>query len=209
MSDVVRIFDEFDKTRETLDLSFAQAKVDGDRTMAVRRGDCVWYALKEAMHTLSRLPDKEAGWLYSQRSTMPEVAQDYGDKLVAFLAAKDRIERGELPMDALAIRRAPPSARAITRMDTVFDWWKHLKGNKRIRDWKILCLLASGQRASDIAKLTRCSPRTVYERREFQCGVIALGLEDRFAKIGACFPDALYAQGASTAHVIDYDRLSA
>jgi hypothetical protein len=107
-----------------------------------------------------------------------------------------RIKIGEEPYDALQVRSPPSSARAISRMEYVFGWHRHLVGKQRRRDWKIVCLLASGHAARRVAKVNHCSPRTVWDRRELQTTVIANGLRAEFGE--GIFPDL--AQSARTAH---------
>lgn len=171
---------EQDRLRQLLAIAREAAMADSDTLP--RRGDVVWYGLREAMDTLNRLPDREAGWLYCLSNAWPEILHDHEDRIEAYETMLERVRIGEMPVDMLQIRRPPPSAQAISRMELVFGWHVFLVGRTRRRDWKIICQLAAGWRAAKVAASNRVSRRTVWDRRELQCAVIAKQLEEKFGE---------------------------
>lgn len=168
---------EEDRIVEIVDLARQAALADSD--VPPRPGDVIWYAIREAMDTLGRLPDREAGWLYALRGSHPEVALDHREQLEAFETMVQRLRMGEVAYEEIDVRR-PPSPKAISRMEVVFDWHRHLKGKARRRDWKILGLLGSGMPAARVAKIVRTSRQTVYFQRESQCAMIAKAIADDY-----------------------------
>jgi hypothetical protein len=169
-----------DRVREILTVGAEAAFADSD--VPPRPGDVVWYALREGMDTLRRLPDREVGWLYSQHGVWPEFAHDEAERLEAYETMLARIKIGEEPVEALAIRRPPPSARAISRMERVFEWHRYLTGSHRRRDWRVLCQLASGTPAVVVGRNNRLHRNSVYDRREVQAASIARGLAVDFGE---------------------------
>ena len=144
-----------------------------------RRSDLVWYSVKEAMETLNRLPDREAGWLYAMRSAWPAFAHDHEDKLVQWEAMLERMKIGEIPKETPPAF-VPPSPKAISRMERVLEWHRYLHGDRKSRDWKIVCLLGMGCKAGYVAKVAKCSKRSVYDRRELQTIYMAKGLAEAY-----------------------------
>lgn len=175
-----------DRLVEILDIGAQAALADSD--VPPRPGDVVWYAIREAMDTLRRLPDREAGWLYALRGAFPEVALDHKDALEAFETMVQRLALGEVAAEDVEVRR-PPSPKAISRMEVIFGWHRYLRGKAKRRDWKILGLLGSGMAAARVAKIAHCSTRTVFFQRETQCAAIAHSL--RLEHGGDIFPAGL------------------
>lgn len=175
---------EEDRVRDILVVASEMALADSN--IPPRPGDVVWAALKESMTTLRRLPDREVGWLYSQHGIWPEFARDEVERLEAYETMLARIKIGEEPVEALAVRRPPPSARAISRMERVFEWHRYLTGAQRRRDWRVLCQLAGGTPAAVVGRNNRLHRNSVYDRREVQAGAIARGLAADFG--AAVFP---------------------
>ncbi|MEJ8571259.1 hypothetical protein [Microbaculum marinum] len=180
---------DHERTIEAIELAAEVARADKGM-LGVRRSDAVWYALREAMETLRRLPDREAGWLYCQRSLWPEFAHDHEDKVEAYATMLERVKIGELPVEALAPRRPPVSPKAVSRMELVFGWNAYVVSKYRRRDWRILCMSANGTPAGSVARISHCSKRTVYDRRELQTAAIARGLLGRYPDV---FPNDLIA----------------
>lgn len=172
-----------DRVRECIEIGYEKAKIL-EMGGKPKPGDAVWFAIQGAMETLHRLPDREAGWLYSQRSCWPEIAHDHVDKLDAYVAELDRLKMGEGDT-RVSMRTPPPSPKAIARMELIFDlhtgWHRYLKGRNKPRDWKVICRLCQGQRVAAIASEARCDKRTVYDIRSRQLEHIAVGLRGDFS----------------------------
>ena len=133
--------------------------------------DVVFLALKEAMGTLKRVRDPEAGWLFCQ-GFWPQIVQDYEDKLDNFRARLERIKNGEEGADEFS--QAPPSPDAVARMEAIFEVFpKLLVGVNRRRDWKILCYLGNGLEVMTVARLSECHRNSVMGRRSLQLSRIA------------------------------------
>lgn len=152
-----------------------------------RPGDIVWFAIREAMATLNRLPDREAGWLYTFRCTHPEIMHDQADKIEAYETMLERVRIGEEPVAVLVPRAPPPTAQAISRMEAVLTWGALMKptgrkGNPR-RDWKIITQLAAGMKGPKVAAINKVSRQYVWERKEFQCGMLARALVEKYGEV--------------------------
>ena len=140
--------------------------------------DVVWRLFREGADTLRRLPDRECGWLASgNRTAWPDIVFDAEDKRQSqeqFDVELARVQSGQDPVEAVRLREGPPDRAAIGRVDVVSGWHRHLAGNDRRRDWKILWLVASERlKAKVIARECHCSVRTVWRIREWQCRVLA------------------------------------
>jgi len=144
----------------------------------------VFRALEEAMETSKRLPDPEAGWLYSVRTMWPEVLGDYGDKVESYKSMLERIMLGIESPEALHGRPPRPSPAQIARMEAVTEQFpKYLQGRNRRRDWQILVGYARDFPVKHIARLARCDRKTCLSQKTMQTGRIAAHYE-------ALFPDA-------------------
>lgn len=153
--------------------------------------------LTEAMETLKALPDPESGWLFAQ-GFWPQIVHDYEDQIENYKEMLRRIASGEEPASAL-MKKRPPSAVAIDRMQAVFDVYPRcLVGTDRARDWKILCALASGQSYRVVAKLVKCAHSRIGDRRELQLAAIA-------RKLAELMPEPI-AEGAPAHPVYHLDR---
>lgn len=167
---------ERDDIRAVLDAGRALCEADGIEVPAM--ADIIWRLFREGADTLRRLPDRERGWLASgNRTAWPDIVFDAEDKRQAqeqFDVELSRVQSGQDPVEAVRLREGPPDRAAIGRVDIISGWHRHLAGNNRRRDWKILWLLASDRiSARVVAKECRCSPRTVWNVREWQCRVLA------------------------------------
>ena len=130
-------------------------------------------AFKEAMETLNKLPDREAGWIYCTKSLWPAHAHDREDAKEAYRALLERIQKGEESPDVLLPRKLP-TAKAVARMDACWELWRFMKTRDRRKAWISLCRLAEGRLpAAQIAKIAGCSRRTVYELKDAECAAIA------------------------------------
>lgn len=109
--------------------------------------DAVWELLLEAGDTLSRLPNRERGWLTAaSRAHWPDYAGN--------VAAESRSR--------------PPSAssEAIDRLDCVLAWLPQAAGANRKRDLAVLFGLACGLRVAVLRRNLGCGRRTVYDVRD-------------------------------------------
>lgn len=141
----------------------------------------VFRALVEAMETLKRLPDPEAGWLYSVRTMWPEVRGDYGDKVESYKSMLERIMLGIESPDALHGRPPRPSPVQIARMEAVTEQFpKYLQGRNRRRDWQILVGYARDLPVKANARIARCHPETCRLQKNLQTGRIAAHYERLF-----------------------------
>ena len=158
--------------------AFARAhhELMADGAERIRPEDIIFQALTEAMGTLHKLPDREAGWLYCSRSGWPDVAEEDDDRLVAYYTTLERIRLGQESADIFIIsEKATPAS--VTRMEVLFEVLpKYLVGARKADDWKILCRLAAGQTGAKIAKALRCSRQTVCYRRNLQLSALAKAL---------------------------------
>jgi hypothetical protein len=171
-----RLLSEDDKIRAVLSAGRALCEEDGDVDPPMPA--VLWRLFREAADTFARLPDREQGWIRSgSRVAWPDIAYDNDDKKQAqeqFEVELERVRSGQDQVEAIRLRKGPPDRAAIGRADIIVGWHKHLAGNERARDWKILWLLASDKLSARIvAKECRCSQRTVWRRWEFQLRVIA------------------------------------
>ena len=109
--------------------------------------DAVWELLLEAGDTLSRLPNRERGWLTAaSRAHWPDYARS---------AAAD--PRMQLP---------PASGAAIDRLDSVLAWLPQAAGANPKRDLAVLVGLACGVRAAALRRKIGCGRRTLYDVRD-------------------------------------------
>lgn len=180
---------ECDRVREAISLGMEQARAL-EMGSPARYADGVWHAIEGAMETLKRLPDREAGWLYTLRGAWPQVAYDESERIEHYEMMLERCKIGEAPIE-LKIGRTPPNSRAISRMELIFDlqtgWHRFLRGRKNPRDWRVLCQLAMRMPVGVIARDNHLSKRSVYDIREKQCEQVAVGLQgfypDAFTEI--------------------------
>lgn len=147
--------------------------------------EIVFALIVEASATLRAMPDKERTWLSScDRSGWPSMVQDPQDAREAFAVLAERVRLGEESAEALSSRRDKPSAQAIDRVWLVTDWRRLLVGKNRIRDWRILWLLADGRvTAKKIAARSHCSARTIYNVKELQTLAISTGLRSLLSEV--------------------------
>jgi len=114
---------------------------------APRLQDAVWELLLEAGDTLSRLPDRERGWLTAaSRGHWP-----------------DFLNEGT---EAARVRRSPTGGAAIDRLDTVLAWLPKAAGAQPKRDLAILFGLACGLRVVVLRRKIGCGRRTIYDVRD-------------------------------------------
>lgn len=165
-------------------LRAGEALLLADGVESPKLPEIVWALIREAAETLRRLPDRERSWLKAcDRTGWPSVVQDQADAAEAFAVMVERVRIGEEPVEALMPRADRPTAQAIDRVWFVAEWRRFLVGRKRVRDWKIMWLLADrGMSVAKIGKLCRCSPRTVYNTKDAQCLAISRGLRDLIAE---------------------------
>lgn len=109
--------------------------------------DAVWELLLEAGETLSRLPNRERGWLTAaSRAHWPDYARS--------VAAESR---SRLP---------PASSEAIDRLDSVLAWLPQAAGANPKRDLAVLFGLACGLRVAVLRRSLGCGRRTIYDVRD-------------------------------------------
>ncbi|HIP78533.1 MAG TPA: hypothetical protein EYH07_08755 [Kiloniellaceae bacterium] len=119
--------------------------------------DAIWELLMEAADTLSRLPNRERGWLTAaSRAHWPDVVRHYEESL----------QDGRAPSAATALRRSPASAEAIDRMDTVLAWLPLAGGSNPRRDLAVLFGLACGAKVAVLRRRFGCGRRTIYDIRD-------------------------------------------
>lgn len=144
------------ETRKALDWAAARLTMKGQSaSLELRLRDIIWECLEDAADTLSRLPDRERGWLTSaDRSCWPEVhhtAQEhYEAELQRLTDLKE--ERQQTPLRRLAI--TDPSA--IPRMLTVLGWLQHVRARNFLREKRdklIVLAMAQGQPRNVIRRL--------------------------------------------------------
>lgn len=133
-----------------------------------------WVA--EALDTLRRLPDRERGWVYGQKSQWPDVWQSAAD---AFAVDVQRVGRGERTererREADAINsRGPASAIAISRLDCVIHWFKALDR----REAQIVILTAQGVRHGLIRNRTGLGRTSVHRIQKAGLNKIATALNN-------------------------------
>jgi hypothetical protein len=133
----------------------------------------VMAVLTEAMETLRRMPDREAAWLFGQRSLWPDIVHDYQERLEAYQEDLKRWMSGEDLAGELR-RRMPAGQAQIKRMYVVFDDFPLLMvGREKRRDYRILCGLASGKGFRRVALEARCSKSAIENFRDLQLTAIA------------------------------------
>lgn len=165
-----------DHLRVGLRLAMATAVAIDSEPETLRPADFVFGLFKEAMETLNKLPDRESGWLYCNRSLWPAEAYDNQDALVAYLTMLERIRTGEESADILVPKKLP-SAKAIGRMEATFELWRFLRTRDKRKAWVSICRLAEGRLPTKrIAKLLHCSTRTVYDLKNAEVAAIAHSL---------------------------------
>lgn len=141
--------------------------------------DVIFRAMQEAVHTLSRLPERDKPGGY--RSWWPGFTLSPEERTEAYHQLVWLVLKGQASEEEL-ITPVPVSVEEIGRMETVFEVFRsHLIGRdaKTIgRDWKVLMLLAAGlsnweaSRRLDV-RITRAA---VHDRKKVQCGALALRL---------------------------------
>ncbi len=143
------------RTRSALAHGRALARSAGRETPDLR--DAIWELLMEAADTLSRLPNRERGWLTAaSRAHWPDVVRQYEESL----------QDGHSPPSATMLLRSPASAEAIDRMDTVLAWLPLAGGSNPRRDLAVLFGLACGAKVAALRRRFGCGRRTVYDIRD-------------------------------------------
>ena len=119
--------------------------------------DALWELLMEAADTLSRLPNRERGWLTAaSRAHWPDFVRQYDDSL----------RGGQAATGTTTLRRSPASAEAIDRMDIVLAWLPLAGGRNPRRDLAVLFGLACGAKVAVLRRRFGCGRRTIYDIRD-------------------------------------------
>ena len=113
--------------------------------------------LVEAADVLSRLPEERVQGYFS---VWPEVVRDFADMV------------GQTPEP---MRRPPPSAAAITRMEEALEWIRFLD----IDDGKLVWARAEGARWKEICWRFGIARATAHRRWRYGVSVIALRLNGK------------------------------
>ena len=161
-----------DDDQEVLRGAFKDAlkSLVADGAERVTPPDMVRWVVGNAMDTLRRMPDREAGWLYGQRSLWPDIARNYAERLAAFEQELKALLSGE----GDSPRKTPASPLAIRRMHIVFGLFPYLVvGRNRRRDYRILSGMAGGQTSTRLAREIGCHQQTVMDRLKVQLAAIA------------------------------------
>jgi hypothetical protein len=166
--------------RAALRLAFEELVQDG--VLPIQRHMIVFRALEDAMETLRKLPDREARWLKghgSWPSLVPaddHVKADMPTQLIAILAGV-LAETGE--EDERALRRANASREEVSRMEIILEVLREsLVGQKRRRDWKVLCFTALGKGQRFVARAARTSTDSVRKIKHVQTLALGKALAD-------------------------------
>lgn len=134
--------------------------------------------LTEAMDTLRRMKDREAAWLYGQRTLWPDIKRTYEERLEAYNEDIKRWISGEDWAEEMK-RKTPASPLQIKRMYVIFDSFPYLiVGKDRRRDYRIVCGIAAGKSVRRVAVEARVSRGSVCNYRDLQFEAIARKLED-------------------------------
>lgn len=152
----------------------------------------VFWVLKQAMDTLTRMRDPEAAWLSGERNSMPDIVHSREERLEAYREEMKMLLSGEQSVEE-SRRRAPAHPVAIKRMFVVFEEFPYmLVGKDRRRCYCILCGLASGKSATVIGRKVGMTKAMILDRKAMQLSAIATKLtkvmpspRDLSAMIGA------------------------
>ena len=110
--------------------------------------------LEEAADVLKRLPEQKVQGYFN---VWPDMVQSFADKV------------GQMPVP---MRRPPPSAASISRMDETMVWLKHLA----VEDARLVWMRAERKHWKEICWGFGISRSTAIRRHKFALSVIALRL---------------------------------
>ena len=113
--------------------------------------------LEEAADVLKRLPEQKVQGYFN---VWPDMVQSFADKV------------GQMPVP---MRRPPPSAASISRMDETMVWLKHLA----VEDARLVWMRAERKHWKEICWGFGISRSTAIRQHKFAISVIALRLNGR------------------------------